>query len=174
MSMVDLNAPSVAPVPEEVGLPDGGQPLHRLGIVRRRQGVSRRTVARRLNTDVSAVREQEKATTDLSLSTLYKWQKALEVPVAELLVESEAPLSDPVQKRAQLVRLMKTALSIRESAREPSVQRMAETLVGQLMQMMPELEHVSPWHAVGQRRRLDEYGVAAQRRLSCECFIDRE
>jgi hypothetical protein len=31
---------------------------------------------------------------------------------------------------------------------------------------MPELEHVSPWHEVGQRRGLDEYGVVVDRRLA--------
>lgn len=173
MSMVDVNVPSTDPTPD-VGLAECTQPLHRLEIVRRLQGVSRRTVARRMATDVTAVREQEKATADLTLSTLYKWQKALEVPVAELLVDSEDPLSGPVLKRAQLVRLMKTALTILENAKEPAVQRLAETLIGQLTQMMPELENVSPWHAVGQRRRLDEYGAAAQRRFSADYFIDRD
>ena len=38
--------------------------------------------------------------------------------------------------------------------------------------MMPELQGVSPWHAVGKRRRLDELGVAAQRSLSDDVFVD--
>jgi len=38
--------------------------------------------------------------------------------------------------------------------------------------VMPELGGVSAWHAVGQRRRLDEYGRAAERRLSPDVFMD--
>ena len=47
---------------------------------------------------------------------LYEWQKILEVPIVELLVESEDVLSKPLLQRAQLVRLMKTALAILEQA----------------------------------------------------------
>ena len=46
--------------------------------------------------------------------------------------------------------------------------RMAEMLVGQLVEIMPELEDVSPWHDYGQRRSLDEYGRAAERCISEE------
>ena len=40
-----------------------------------------------MNVDVSAVREQEKETNDVPLRVLYEWQKALNVPITELLVE---------------------------------------------------------------------------------------
>ena len=53
--------------------------LHRLATVRRLQGISRRTVARRMNVEVSEIRRQEEETADLPLSKLYEWQKALEV-----------------------------------------------------------------------------------------------
>ena len=75
-------------------------------------------------------------------------------------------------KRAQLVRLMKTALAILDQAGEESIQLMAQTLIDQLTEMMPELRGVSPWHAVGQCRRLDDLGVAASRTLSDEVFLD--
>ncbi|MGO8690450.1 MAG: helix-turn-helix domain-containing protein [Thermoguttaceae bacterium] len=148
------------------------QPLHRLAAVRRLQGVSRRAIARRLNVDVAEIRRQENERSDLPLSKLYEWQKALEVPVGELLVESEDTLSEPLMKRAQLVRLMKTALAIMEQAEQEPIHRMAQTLIDQLVEMMPELRGVSPWHAVGKRRRLDELGAAAQRGLSEEVFLD--
>jgi transcriptional regulator with XRE-family HTH domain len=148
------------------------QPLHRLAAVRRLQGISRRAVARRLNVDVAEVRRQEEETADLPLSRLYQWQKALDVPVGELLVESEDTLSEPLLKRAQLVRLMKTALAILEQADQEPVNLMAKTLIDQLVEMMPELQGVSPWHAVGKRRRLDELGIAAQRSLSDDVFLD--
>jgi transcriptional regulator with XRE-family HTH domain len=147
-------------------------PLHRLATVRRLQGVSRRTLARRLNTEVTEIRRQEEETADLPLSTLYDWQRALEVPVAELLVESEDALSEPLLKRAQLVRLMKTALAIQEQADQDAIRLMAQTLVDQLLEIMPELRGVSAWHAVGKRRRLDELGIAAERTLSDDVFLD--
>jgi transcriptional regulator with XRE-family HTH domain len=158
--------------PEGVQLPAPRQPLQRLAAVRRLQGVSRRTLARRLNIDVAEVRRQETETNDLSLSTLYAWQQALEVPVAELLVESDDSLAEPLMKRAQLVRLMKTALAIQEQADQDTVQLMARTLIDQLVEIMPELRGVSAWHAVGKRRRLDELGIAAERTLSDDVFLD--
>jgi transcriptional regulator with XRE-family HTH domain len=149
------------------------RPLQRLAMARQQQGLSRRTVARRLNVDVNQVRQQEQETADLPLSTLYAWQKALEVPIAELLVEASDTLASPVLERSQLVRLMKTVLSICEQAKQESIRRMAQTLSDQLIQIMPELACVAPWHAVGKRRRLNDLGVAAQRRLSDDVFIDR-
>ena len=149
----------------------GKRPLHRLGTVRRLQGISRRTVARRLETEVAAVRLQERETADLSLSKLYEWQKALDVPVAELLVEADDPLSTPVLERAHLVRVMKTAQAILAQAKQVRVHRLAQTMVDQLIEVMPELAEVGPWHAVGKRRRRDEFGVTAQRRLSEDVFL---
>jgi hypothetical protein len=67
--------------------------LHRIADARRRQGVSVRSAARRMGTSMDQVRRQEDPCADLSLSDLYRWQEALEVPVADLLVESDAPLS---------------------------------------------------------------------------------
>jgi len=148
------------------------RPLHRLAAVRRLQGISRRTVARRLGLDMATVRRQEQPDCDLLLSELYRWQTVLEVPVAELLVEADDDLATPVLKRAQLVRMMKTALAILESAREESICRMAQTLVDQFIQIMPELREVSPWHSVGRRRRRDEIGIAASRRISEDVFVD--
>jgi len=159
--------------PDGVELPAGKRALQRLGAVRRLQGITRRTVARHLNVDVSEIRLQERETADMSLSRLYEWRKVLDVPIAELLVECDDPLSTPVLKRAQLVRVMKTALAIIEEARQPSIRRMAQTMIDQLTEVMPELKGVGPWHTVGKRRRRDDYGVAAERRLSDDVFMDR-
>jgi transcriptional regulator with XRE-family HTH domain len=158
----------------DVPLPPTGRPLQRLAQVRRRQGVSRRTVARRLNLDLPEICRQEMETSDMTLSQLYRWQEALEVPVGELLVEADDAVSPPLLQRAQLVRLMKSVLSIQANTRQESIRRMAQTLAEQLLEMMPELAGVGPWHAIGKRRRLDELGVAAQRRLSDDVFLDRD
>lgn len=153
--------------PREVGVsPFGvGRPLHRLGIVRRLQGLSRRSLARRLNVDVAAIAEQEEEMADLPLSTLYEWQQALGVPVEELLIDEGASLSPPVLQRARMVRLMKTVLLIRERSNQAGIRNTAQTLADQLIAMMPELKSVTAWNAVGQRRRLNEYGRAADRRF---------
>jgi len=169
MSLAHLSFPDSGVVPEEpIGMPIHDRPLHRLAEIRRRQGVTRRTIARRLNTDIGTIKSQEQPDADLRLSILYAWQEVLDVPVSELLVETEEPLSTPVQKRAQLVRIMKTAAAILERSQQPSIRRMAEMMVEQLCEIMPELGDVSPWHAVGRRRTQDELGQAAVRRISAE------
>ncbi len=147
MSIVEYSAGTGAS--GEVRVPVNHRALHRLGTVRRLQGISRRTLARRMNVDVAEIRRQEEETNDLPLSVLYEWQKALDVPIAELLVESEDALSQPLLQRAQLVRLMKTALAILEQADNEATRVMAQTLVDQLVEVMPELQGISAWHAVG-------------------------
>ena len=159
--------------PRDVAIPAAeAPPLHRIGQVRRLQGVSRRTIARRLNTNVEQVRRQEQPDCDLTISDLYAWQKALDVPIAELLTESNESLAAPILKRAQLVRFMKTVLSVRERAKQESIRRMVETMIVQLIEIMPELEGIGAWHTVGRRRRLNELGAAAQRRIADDVFID--
>jgi transcriptional regulator with XRE-family HTH domain len=150
------------------------RPLQRLAMVRRLQGVSRRTMARRLNIEVEQVRQQENTTADLPLSVLYAWQEALEVPVSELLVEAGDTLTSPILERSRLVRLMKTVLAVRGHARQEAIQRMAQTMFNQLVEIMPELANVGPWQAVGKRRQQNELGVAAHRRLADSVFLDHQ
>lgn len=170
MSIVEYSAGTSAS--GEVRVPAACRVLHRLATVRRLQGVSRRILARRMNVDVAEIRRQEEETNDLPLSVLYEWQKVLEVPISELLVDSDDSLSQPLLQRAQLVRLMKTALALLEQADNEATQAMAQTLVDQLVEVMPELQGISAWHAVGMRRGLHELGMAAMRTLSEDIFID--
>ena len=146
--------------------------LHRLATVRRLQGLSHRALARRMNVEVAVIRRQEDETSDLPLSVLYEWQKALDVPIAELLVDSDGALSQPLMQRAQLVRLMKTALALLEMADNEATRVMAQTLVDQLLEVMPELQGISAWHAVGRRRSPNELGIAATRSMSEDVFFD--
>jgi transcriptional regulator with XRE-family HTH domain len=155
----------------EVSLPVTSRGLHRLSTVRRLQGLSRRTLARRMKVDVVEIRRHEEAS-DLPLSVLFQWHKALEVPIAELLVESEDSLSQPLLQRAQLVRLMKTALALLEQADGDASHGVAQKLVDQLVKVMPELAGIGAWHAVGKRRRRNELGIAAIRTLSDDVFND--
>jgi len=112
------------------------------------------------------VKWQEQPTSDILLSRLYAWQQVLDVPVAELLVDTDDPLSPPVMKRAQMVRIMKTAVAILERSHQVGIRRMAQMLVEQLIEIMPELASVTPWHAVGKRRTQDDLGQAASRGFS--------
>jgi transcriptional regulator with XRE-family HTH domain len=152
--------------------------FHRVASVREQQGLSLRSAARQMGVEIREVRRQEQETTDLNLSELYRWQQILGVPIGELLDDNGSPLSRPVMERAHLVRIMKTAKTLKEKAEtddevDPAsiaIARLAETLINQLVEIMPELAEVTPWHAVGQRRSLLEYGKAAERMISEEMF----
>lgn len=139
---------------------------HRVRMVRNQQGVSLRSVARQTGKDIRTLRQEEEESSDLTISDLQQWQRALGVPIAELLEEADGCLSRPVLERARLVRLMKTAAAILEQSKESGIQRMAEMLVQQLIEVMPELEHISAWHQYGQRRGLDEFGRVVERSIS--------
>ena len=151
---------------------NGPSSLHRIAEIRRRQGISVRTAARRMQTSMEQIRRQEDPYCDLSLSDLHKWRSALDVPVAELLVDVETPLSEPVHTRARLLRVMKTVRAIQGSQNQVSIQRLASMLAEQLIELMPELKEVSAWHSVGQRRSHDELGRAADRVVPDSFFTD--
>ena len=152
--------------------------LHRVASVREQQGLSLRSAARQMGVEIREVRRQERETTDLNLSELYRWQQMLGVPIGELLDDNGSPLSRPVMERAHLVRIMKTAKTLKERSEtddelhpmSTAIGRLAETLINQLIEIMPELAEVTPWHVVGQRRSLLEYGKAAERMISEEMF----
>lgn len=148
------------------------RPLHRIAEIRSQQGVSLRCAARRMGASLEQVRRQEEASCDMSLSDLYRWQRTLDVPIADLLVDIDAPLSEPVLTRARMLRVMKTVRAIAESATAASQRRMAEMLEGQLVEIMPELSGVSAWHSVGQRRTADELGRIAENPLADDFFVN--
>lgn len=140
--------------------------LHQLRVTRRRQGLSLRCVAKRMNLPISTVRAQEEHRLELTLSDLYRWQEVLEVPLSELLSEPIDDLSDNVLDRARMLRVMKTARSIHGKATTQEKHELAETLVSQLLQVMPELESIAAWPSVGQRRTRDEPGRIAENVIS--------
>jgi transcriptional regulator with XRE-family HTH domain len=150
--------------------PQHGTQLHRIRTVRLQQGASLRSVARNSGVDIRQLRLQEQESTDVRLSELHKWQEALDVPLAELLVEPDSSLARPVMDRARMVRLMKTASAIRERSESIGIRRMAQMLCEQLTEIMPELDGVGPWHDYGQRRSLDEYGRIVERTISDDLF----
>lgn len=173
MATVDMSVtPPVTPVvtatPALTTPPAAKKRMHRIRTVRRLQGVSLRSAARQTGVDVRRLRAQEQENADLHLSDLYRWQKALDVPVSELLIEPDTQLSRPVLERARMIRLMKTAQAILERSNSTSIRRMAEMLINQLTEIMPELKNVGPWHSVGQRRSLNELGRIVERAIPTE------
>jgi transcriptional regulator with XRE-family HTH domain len=146
---------------------------HRIADVRQQQGVTLRNVARRLGMPLQVVRRQEESDCDLRLSELRRWQQVLDVPIAELLEEGDEGLSGPVLQRSRMVKLMKTAAAIRERTEGQPLGRMVTMLIEQILEIMPELSDVTPWHTVGQRRTLDELGRAAGTMVSEDLFRTR-
>ncbi len=88
------------------------------------------------------------------------------MPIADLLVDLDAPISSPVLARARMLKVMKTVKAIGEATTNPSIGRMVTMLEEQLCEIMPELKDVSAWHSVGQRRTQDEMGRIAERPVS--------
>ncbi len=168
-SSMERSRPASGGVLNRSARSDTGQttarPLHRIREVRLQQGLTLRTVARHMGVPVRVARAEEEGSYDLQISDLRRWQRVLGVPMEDLLCEPQDSLSRPVMERAQLVRVMKTAAAILETAPTPRMARLAQTLVEQLVEIMPELEQVNPWHAVGQRRSLDELGRVAERQV---------
>jgi hypothetical protein len=60
-----------------ISVPTEKRPLHRIADVRRRQGISVRSAARRMHTSIDQVRRQEDPATDMLLSELLRWHPAV-------------------------------------------------------------------------------------------------
>ncbi len=152
--------------------PKESRKYHRIQEVCNQQGATVRSLSRKMDLSSNEIREQGDPNTDLRISDLLKWQKVLEVPLADLLIDSEGPLSEPVSRRAGMLRVMKTAKAILEGAHDRSVKRLASMLVSQLVEIMPELAEVSAWHTVGQRRTQNELGRIVDRTIPDNFFSD--
>ncbi len=179
MSTVEYNYESNGfniPIPRNTtpasSTPQPAPKYHRIQEVCNQQGATVRSLTRKMDISANEIREQGNPQSDLRISDLLKWQKVLEVPLADLLVDNEGPLSEPVSRRAGMLRVMKTAKAILESAHDRSVKRLASMLVSQLIDIMPELAEVSAWHTVGQRRTQNELGRIVDRTIPDNFFND--
>lgn len=148
--------------PASQDIPQASEPLHRIKDVRMEEGLTIRAAAERMDITVGQALEEEKEHADLRLSQLLRWQRALRVPMDNLFQEDEGALSRPVRERAVLLRIMKTARAIQERAGDEDLGHMANTLVQQLTELMPELEEVGAWISYGQPRSMDEVGRIAE------------
>lgn len=149
-------------------------PLHRIRTVRLREGVSLRTVARHLGQTRYELSLQERENSDLRLSDLHRWQQALDVPVAELLVEQPCGLSPCVLDRARMVRIMKTVRLLEESDSEEGRRRLLAMLTEQLLEIMPSLLDVTAWPSHGKPRGSHELGQAYERRMQDDASVGDE
>ncbi|MGN6548059.1 MAG: hypothetical protein ACTHK7_23695, partial [Aureliella sp.] len=105
------------------------------------------------------LRRQEEPTADLTLSELRRWQKALEVPLVDLLEDESQLLSRPVNERAKMVRIMKTVVSLSEACSSNlRTARLTTMLREQLLELMPELAEIGGWPQCGSRRGADVMG----------------
>lgn len=147
-----------AELPSDSSKPHERTTYHRIAEVRAEQGVSLRSVSRRTGIEVRILKQQEDPYTNLTIQELQVWQRALDVPLSDLLVDNNNRLSQPVQQRAQLVKIMKTAAAIQEVATNPRVNRLVTMLKEQLEELMPELKEVSAWPNYGQRRAPNQLG----------------
>jgi transcriptional regulator with XRE-family HTH domain len=176
MSTVEYNYESngyEVPIPRAPSsTANSGRKYHRIREVCIQQGATIRSLSRKMDISTSEIRDQEDPQADLRISDLLRWQQVLEVPLADLLVDTEGPLSEPVGRRARMLRVMKTAKAILESAHDRSTKRLASMLVSQLTDIMPELAEVSAWHTVGQRRTQNELGRIVDRTIPDNFFND--
>ena len=108
---------------------------------------------------------------ELLVAQLDRWRRALGVPVADLLLEPTESLSVAIAQRARLVKIMKTAAAIFEQSADSAARDVAEQLIAQLIDVMPELSDVKAWERVGKRRGGDELGRVADRVLAEEWIL---
>lgn len=147
--------------------------LHRIAKIREQQGITERTMARRLGVDVKRYRQLEDPHCDLSLTQLIAIQAALEVPIGDLL-EDRQGLSRPVEERAKMLKIMKTAVALKEAKISARADRMAQMLCEQLVELMPELAEVSGWPQFGARRGASAVGKALQQPIDTSNILYQE
>jgi transcriptional regulator with XRE-family HTH domain len=163
-------------VNDSQGMPDAQPParrrLHRLAAARRARKLSLREAARQLDLNVEDVKRQEEATQDLSLSEFYRWQQLLNLPVEELLVETESPLPRPTVRREILTKMIQTVLTILRQTKQPAIRRMAHTLVDQMVDLHPELRAMADAQSAGRQHLLDDQGRAVKGPLPVDFFME--
>ncbi len=115
--------------------------LHRLTAVRREKGMSRRELAERLGISVGELRVRE-TSPDLPISMLCQWASVLGVPVTELVVEPDDCLPPTRLAQSQATRLMTVAAKLRDRSRRRAIQRLAQTFVEQLAEILPALQQL--------------------------------
>lgn len=147
-----------------------GPKWHRIATVRKQERISLRRVAKQIDAPIDALRRQEDELSDLRLSNLYAWQRALDVPVGELLIDEFESGSYPLLVRQQLIKAMKTTLLLLEHGEGTPVGYLAQNLLEQLLVMMPELKSVTAWPRLGSVREKDRVPRILAEQISADVF----
>jgi transcriptional regulator with XRE-family HTH domain len=113
------------------------RPLHRIAAVRRREGLSLQDASEILGIPVDFVVWQERETSDLQLDELWAWQRALDVPVEDLLIDPYSPMPSTAVTQKQIHRAMKTTLAIAHRTASFRIQRMAKRIAELLLEIVP-------------------------------------
>ena len=154
----------VANAPRDVD--NRGPVLHYIAKAAQSQGQTISACAKRLGLTVAEARAQADPRADITLSQLYAWREILDVPLSELTPDLGV-VPDPIRNRGLLILIMKTARLICETTNEGTPGHYAaETLVNQLIMLMPELKDVPPWPSVGKSHAARPEG--AVRRVSSD------
>ncbi|MFM8570573.1 MAG: hypothetical protein ACKOAU_03145 [Pirellula sp.] len=97
------------------------------------------------------LRDQEQPQSNITLRDLHIWKDALEVPLEHLLLDRDMSVSESIQSRALLIRIMKTVISLKEIvvSQRPSI--LLDLLRQQLVELMPELRKIQGWPSSGSR-----------------------
>ena len=125
------------------------------------QGLSIAYCAKKMGISVEEAIRQMDPEYNLSLRQMFAWSEALDVPLPELL-PFDSRTSDPIRNRGLLLRIVKTARTIQNLSKNTPVQYAAQTLVDQLLELIPEYANVEPWPTVGKSRAAKSEGVAAR------------
>jgi len=125
---------------------------HRLPHVRQTAGISLRSISNRTGIPTAELRRQEKSNA-ISLDDLVKWQKALGVPLSELLNESPERMDELIRLRAGLIQLMRSTKSLLTTETTSQQEAVLKNMVNELEGLMPELSEVSSWPQNGSRRQ---------------------
>jgi hypothetical protein len=107
---------------------------------------------------VRELRDQEQPQSNITLRDLHIWKDALEVPLEHLLLDRDMSVSESIQSRALLIRIMKTVISLKEIvvSQRPSI--LLDLLRQQLVELMPELRKIQGWPSSGSRIGDEEAG----------------
>jgi transcriptional regulator with XRE-family HTH domain len=125
------------------------KPLHRIREVRRREGVSIRTIVRKTGIDMGTVKALDNPVSDPTLSQLARFADAIEVPLCELICDADA---DEVQRlRGLLVRVSKiTNLMLAKLPNGPA-RRLVQSIDEHIREELPDAEVINALHGVTDR-----------------------
>ena len=135
---------------------------HYIAEVIKNQKISIAHCAKRLGLTQEEVLRQIDPKSNLTLNQLFDWSEVLDVPLTELL-PFDSSTSDPIRNRALLLRIMKTARQVQSLSANTVVQSAAETLILQLLELVPDFAMIEAWPSVGQSRVAKVDGLSTRR-----------